>query len=259
MDVVPTGLEIDAFAGGDGPGFRSRLGIPREAFLVGHVGRLAPEKNIDFLSRALVRFVGSHPAAQVLVVGGGPSGSVIEAAFDRSGTRARLHMAGPVEGRELADAYAAMDVFAFASQTETQGMVVTEAMAAGVPIVAVDAPGVREVVVDEHNGRLLPSEDEKSFAAALKSIAGCQAEMRDRFQSEARSTAMAFAIGHCADRALGLYRECIDRGPIPSPEDHTSWRRILRSIAAEWELIKSAAEATEAALGLDEDDRRNAL
>ena len=69
-----------------------------------------------------------------------------------------------LSGKKLADAYKAMDVFAFSSKTETQGMVLTEAMAASVPVVAIDAPGAREVVIDGlKNGRLLPEENMDLF------------------------------------------------------------------------------------------------
>ena len=74
------------------------------------------------------------------------------------------------EGRDLADAYAAMDVLAFASKSETQGMVLAEAMTAGLPVVALDGPGVRDIVRDGVNGRLLDSDNEDQFAAALATI-----------------------------------------------------------------------------------------
>lgn len=253
VDVVPTGLDIDAFANGDGAAFRDRLGIPRDANVIGHVGRLAPEKNMAFLARAVARYARADPAAHVLVVGSGPSESVIEQAFDQPGNRTRLHMAGQQVGRSLADAYAAMDVFAFASHSETQGMVLTEAMAAGVPVVAIDAPGVREVVVDGLNGSLLFSEDDGAFAAALDGIARMPAGLRKRLQSEASSTAEAFAIDRCADKSLNLYRRCIERDDAKAPDDDTPWHRVLGSISAEWELIKNVAEATEAALGLEDE------
>ncbi len=253
VDVVPTGLDIEAFAGGDGSGYRDRLGIPRDAIVVGHVGRLAPEKNIGFLARVIAGYVQTDPAAHVLIVGVGPSESVIQQAFDQPANQMRLHMAGQQMGRELADAYAAMDVFAFASHTETQGMVLTEAMAAGVPVVAIDAPGVREVVVDGCNGRLLPSEDGEAFVAALDSVTHCPDELRSRLQSGAKSTAANFTIDRCADMALDLYRRCIESDRATAPEDDTPWHRVLGSISAEWELIRGVADATEAALGLDDE------
>lgn len=256
VGVVPTGLDVDAFACGDGLAMRDRLGIPRDAFVVGHVGRLAPEKNMDFLARAIARFTRVAPDVHALIVGSGPSQSIIEAAFDEEDIRSRLHLAGRQSGRALADAYAAMDVFGFASHTETQGMVLTEAMAAGVAVVALDAPGVREVVVDRVNGRLLPSEDQPAFIAALNWIAGLSPEAHNALRSEARSTAASFAIDRCADKALGLYQACVERGRSRPREADTPWQRVLGSIKAEWELIKSMAEATEAALDLEDERPR---
>ena len=116
-----------------------------------------PEKNLDFLVQAVTAFLSTNGAARFLVVGTGPSAGEIRERFERCGMADRLHYAGVLRGEELADAYHAMDVFAFASRNETQGMVLMEAMAAGVPVVAVDAPGVREAVVDGWNGFLLPS------------------------------------------------------------------------------------------------------
>ena len=256
VEVVPTGLDVEAFAGGDGAGFRDRLGIPRDAIVVGHVGRLAPEKNIEFLAHAIAGYVQADQAAHLLIVGRGPSEPVIQQAFDQPANRMRLHLAGQRIGRDLADAYAAMDVFAFASHTETQGMVLTEAMAAGVPVVAIDAPGVREVVVDGRNGRLLPSEDGNAFAVALDSVTHCPDELRSKLQSEARSTASNFTIDRCADKSLDLYRRCIESDRTMAPADDTPLHRVLGSISGEWELIRGVAEATEAALGLDDERHR---
>ena len=256
IGVVPTGLDVDAFACGDGAALRGRMGIPDDAFVVGHVGRLAPEKNIGFLARAIARFVRTAPDAHALIVGSGPSQSIIESAFEREDMRGRLHLAGQQSGRSLADAYAAMDIFGFASHTETQGMVLTEAMAAGVPVVALDAPGVREVVVDRVNGRLLPSEDQPAFIAALDWIAERSPEARSALRSEAKSTAAAFAIDRCADNALDLYQTCVKRGRSRPQEADAPWYRVLGSIKAEWELIKSVADATEAALDLEDEHPR---
>ena len=191
-----------------------------------------------FMARSIALFLQANPEAHALVVGSGPSQPVIAAAFDREGVGERLHMAGQRGGPDLADAYAAMDVFAFASHSETQGMVLTEAMAAAVPVVALDAPGVREVVADGVNGRLLPSEDDRVFADALEWTATRPNDARGALQSSARATAATFAIDRCADRALALYQDCIGRGRLASEDADMPWDRALRSIRAEWELVK---------------------
>ncbi|HSL91226.1 MAG TPA: glycosyltransferase, partial [Candidatus Limnocylindrales bacterium] len=170
IEVIPTGVDQTVFEAVDGREFRKMKGIPEEAFVVGHVGRLAPEKNVGFLAGAIAAYLLQNARARFLLVGEGPSKKEMLETFDAQGLYGRVHATGVLEGRALAAAYKAMDVFAFASLTETQGMVLAESMAAGVPVVAVDAPGVREIVRDGENGRLLPRVDREAFGEALRWI-----------------------------------------------------------------------------------------
>src|SRR5262249_7317091 len=134
VSAIPTGIDPGRFAEGDGRAARARHGVPEGAFVVGHVGRLAPEKNLPFLARAVAGFLRTCERAHFLVVGSGPSEEEVGRTFADAGLADRLHLTGTLEGQELADAYHALDVFAFASQSETQGMVLAEAMTAGVPV-----------------------------------------------------------------------------------------------------------------------------
>jgi glycosyltransferase involved in cell wall biosynthesis len=248
VTVVPTGVEVAEYARGNGRGFRKRLGIPARAFLVGHVGRLAPEKNLGFLARATARFLKSSPDARMLVVGGGPSEQEMRDLFRRRGLIDRIHFAGSLQGRDLVDAYHAMDVFAFASRSETQGMVLTEAMAAGIPVVALDAPGAREVVVDQKNGRLLRKESVYAFAEALASIERLSAERRRAMAVQARRTARAFELRQCAEQALGCYEHVLAHRRVERDADEGAWTRTVRVLETEWALWKNIAAATSEAL-----------
>jgi 1,2-diacylglycerol 3-alpha-glucosyltransferase len=250
IEVVPTGVDTERFRAGDGAGFRARLGIPEGAFVVGHLGRLAPEKNLDFLARSVADFLAGPggEGARFLLVGVGPSEGGVREAFRRRGLEGRLHLAGLLRGRELVDAYHAMDLFAFASQSETQGMVLTEAMAAGVPVVALDAPGVREVVRDGANGRLLADGDEAAFAAALGAVAGQTPEQREALRRGARTTAEAFSMKRSADKALRLYERLLGRRREVPDADYDAWDATLRLIRTEWEMLKDLADAAGAAL-----------
>jgi glycosyltransferase involved in cell wall biosynthesis len=209
VTVIPTGVDTATLAAGDGAAFRAVHGIPAGAFVVGHVGRLAPEKNLDFLTQSVCRFLAARPDAYFLLVGIGVADQGIRAAFAAAGLATRLREVGLLHQPQLACAYRAMDCFAFASHTETQGLVLAEAMAAGVPVVAVDASGVREVVVDGHNGCLLPGDDPAAFAAALAGIAALAPAARAQWEGAARDTAAGFDIQHTADRALALYEGVI--------------------------------------------------
>src|SRR5690606_25150250 len=106
--------------------------------------------------------------------------------FSQRNLSDRLRVAGQLDAQPLADAYHAMDLFAFASQSETQGMVLAEAMTAGVPVVAVDAVGAREVVDNGVNGRLLASEDAASFTAALTQVEQLTSDERQQMIAAAR-------------------------------------------------------------------------
>lgn len=252
--VVPTGIDVESFASGNGARFRRRFKIPSSVFVVGHVGRLAPEKNLGYLTRAVAGFLKATPSARFLVVGGGPSEKEMKKICADQGVGGQLILAGKHTGRALNDAYAAMDVFAFASFSETQGMVLAEAMAAGLPAVALDAPGVREVVRNGENGFLLKARTSgKTFA---RHIARLHAEpaLRKGFARAARATAEEFSQERCARLAIEFYekirratrRERLITGANPLGV-------LFDRVAVEWNLIAQKAQSVFDALGGDGD------
>ncbi len=247
--VVPTGVRLEHFAHGDGAAFRRKMGIPQDAFVVGHLGRLAPEKNLAFLAQAVADFVGNHPHAHFLVIGTGPSENSLREIFARAGLEARLHVAGILQQQALADALHAMDLFAFASTSETQGMVLTEAMAAGLPVVALDAPGAREVVRDQQNGRLLQEATPAAFSAALQWAAGLPPESMRDLRQGALDTAEAFSMPRSADKALACYAALKPGTAAESGADVGAWEEVMTAIKTEWDILKSVASAGDAALG----------
>jgi 1,2-diacylglycerol 3-alpha-glucosyltransferase len=206
---VPTGVPLSVFESGDGVGFRARFGIPSQAIVAGYVGRLAEEKNLDFLARVLVRFLAARPEVYALIVGDGPSRAPMAAIFAAANLTRRVVFTGALRPAALPDAYHAMDVFAFASLTETQGLVLAEAMASGVTVVAIDAPGAREIVRDGLNGRLLPGVDEQSFHAALNWMITRNPVEAQALRAAAKVRARAFSLDAIADRALAAYAEII--------------------------------------------------
>lgn len=249
VEVVPTGVDTERFAQGDGQRLRQQRGIPTEGFVVGHLGRLAPEKNLGFLAKAVARFMAATPNTYFLVGGSGPSTADIQQAFDEAGVADRLHLLGTVQGMDLLDAYHAMNVFAFASQSETQGMVLTEAMAAGVPVVAVDASGAREVVDDQRNGRLLPREDQQLFVDALRWIYELPEPQRHEMQRHVDATAHQFSMPVCAQKALELYEATIHWDRVQHDVDESLWTRSFRRLEREWSIWSNLADAVGDAIG----------
>ena len=229
---VPTGVPLAAFANGDGAALRARFGIPAAAVVVGYVGRLAEEKNLGFLSRALARFLAATPHAYALVVGDGPSREPMAAVFGAAGVGRRVVFTGALRPPALIDAYHAMNVFAFASLTETQGLVLAEAMAAGVAVVAVDAAGAREIVRDGRNGRLLRQADEMAFHAALDWVIGRGEAGARSLSAAARAEARHFSLDVVAGRALAAYGEVIamagKRAPSRARGPNLGWRFPLK-------------------------------
>lgn len=248
ITVIPTGVELARFDKRSGRRFRKAHGIPQDAFVAGHVGRLAPEKNLMFLARAAARFLRERPSAWFLVAGAGPLLEPIQAHFAEAGVAGRARFAGILQGRDLADAYDAMDVFAFASKSETQGMVMAEAMAAGTPVIALDASGVREVVQDGVNGRKLAVEDQDSFSSALAWAADLPPEARRALSRGARRTARAFSSENSAARLAAVYQSLVRRKAAWEVPEEGMWQSAMRRISTEWKLLGAIAHAAGTAL-----------
>lgn len=247
--VVPTGIDTAAFARGEGARFRKRFKLPADAFVVGHVGRLAPEKNLRYLAEGVAHFLKKRRDAWFLVVGHGPAEEELKQVFAKRGVADRLVLAGSHTGRNLHDAYRAMDVFAFSSRSETQGLVIAEAMAAGLPVVALRASGVREVVDDATNGFLLPPTAPASeFARRLDRLAG-NAKLLQQFSKAATATSADYAREHCARQAIEFYektRRATRRERLLTAQ--SPWLSLTERIGVEWEIISRNARAIGTAL-----------
>lgn len=256
MTVVPTGIDVAAFASADGRPFREKLHIPGDAVVVGHVGRLAQEKNLGYLGEAVALLLARAPKARFLVVGDGPARDELHATFEKHGVADRLIFAGKRTGKALRSAYRAMDVFVFASKSETQGMVVAEAMAAGLPVVALNAPGVREVVRDGENGCLLPSDSSpEAFAEAAQRLVG-DAALRKRFSEGAHAGAARFSRAHCAARLIAFYEEIRRATRAQRAEnDLHPWNAIIQRLGLEWDLISTRTQTLASAVFSDSKEK----
>ena len=246
--VVPTGVQLENYQNGNGAQAREEYGIPASAYVVGHLGRLAAEKNLEFLSSAVVEFMQRNENTHFLVVGTGSMTPAIKEIFTSRGMQDRLHMPGTLQGEAQRDAYSAMDVFAFASTSETQGMVLTEAMAAGVPVVALDASGCREVIEDRINGRLVLKHCEREMIGALQWMFDQPTEVRSSLQREALQTADNYSMENCAKSALAHYQSLVHQHWPLDDSLYAQWMRMRNMIGAQWEIIEGVTSAASAAL-----------
>lgn len=248
IETVPTGVFIDQFQRGDGQVVRISENIPSHAFIVGHVGRLAPEKNLDFLSEAVALFLRNEPEAHFLVAGYGSSEKKMHDFFIRHGLQNQVHFLGKQHGQSLINAYHAMDVFAFSSKSETQGLVLIEAMASGVPVVALDASGVRDVVQNRTNGCLLSDEQVDTFANVLSQMCHLSDQVRQNFIKEAKQTAENYSMHNCALKINVLYQKMLKSHVPGAHRDESVWRKSIEQIKIEWELLSNLTSAVGNAL-----------
>ena len=207
--VIPTGIELGQFGHGDGPRFRQRYGIPALRPVLVHVGRLAFEKNVAFLLRMLVLVKARLPEVLLVVAGEGPARRALTDQARKLGLVDNILFVGYL-GRDgpLEDCYSAGAAFVFASRTETQGLVLLEAMALGVPVVSTAVMGTREVLA-EGRGSLIAPEDEQAFAARCVQVLTDPA-LRESLAREAHAYAQSWSAPVLAQRLLGFYREILE-------------------------------------------------
>lgn len=248
IEVIATGIDVKAFTYADGAGFRERHGLSSRSKVVGTVGRLAEEKNLSYLAEAVGRFLSEDEEASFLIVGDGDARVSMLATLKKHARASQIQIVGKLCNQELRDAYAAIDCFVFASQTETQGIVLAEAMASGKPIVALDGPGVREVVEDGRNGVLLPADTPaEKFAQSLDAFLKNAASLYTCSEA-ARQTAKRYDTALCTEKMLNTY-ELMTAEHIVNPEADLPdfWQRILTELEVEWQLVMAKSAVIRAA------------
>ena len=251
VKAIPTGIDWNKFREGDGSRTREKLGIPKDGFLVGHVGRLAEEKNLRFLFKGVSRYLEDCEDACFLIVGEGDSLEELQESAGKSSVGDRIFFAGKLTEQDLVDAYHAMNLFAFSSKSETQGMVLAEAMAADVPVVALDASGARDIVRDGKNGCLLPADASPGdFAEAISALRRFSEEEPDTLRASVEETAKAFSEKACLDELEEVYAEILEREPAQA--DLNAWTRVINRIEAEWDLAVGHVRALGASLSKSE-------
>ncbi|MBK1723276.1 glycosyltransferase [Thiocystis violacea] len=209
--VIPTGIELKQFSQGDGQRFRARWGIPANRPALVIVSRLAFEKNIAFILRVLVKVKAEVPEVLLIIAGDGPAKRDLERQVQGLGLADNVLFTGYLNrDGSLEDCYCAGAAFLFASRTETQGLVLLEAMALGVPVVSTAVMGTKEVLGDGR-GSLIAEEDTGDFAAKAVRLLK-EPLLRERLSREAVQHAHAWSAPVLTDRMLDLYAQVTDRG-----------------------------------------------
>ncbi len=211
IHVLPTGLPADRFNPGHGERFRIDAGIPPARPLMTYVGRVAHEKNIEFLIDVFGEVRKTIPDVMLVIAGEGPARESLRDRVARLGFSGDVHFAGYLDrNTDLLDCYAAANVFVFASRTETQGLVLLEAMAQGAPIVSTAELGTRSVL-RPGCGAMVVEERVDAFASAVTQVLQDR-NLQNRLSELGRAYARTWSSAVMARRLADLYESL-----IPSP------------------------------------------
>ena len=206
--VVPTGVPLDLFRLGDRGAARRRLGLEADAPLCLYVGRLDREKSVERVIEAFGSVALAVSGARLLLVGQGSHEAALRRFAAASPAQSAIRFAGSVVREELPPYYQAADLFLFSSETETQGLVLAEAHACGLPAVAVRASGVDEVVRDGETGLLTKADVEELADAAIGLL--LDAPRRSAMAVSARALAESdFCAARQVEVMAGHYRRLV--------------------------------------------------
>ncbi|MGB4467740.1 MAG: glycosyltransferase [Azovibrio sp.] len=223
LEILPTGIPLQRFARGDRAAFRQRHGLAPDRPLALFVGRVAHEKNIGFLLEALQLACRRIPDLCLVVTGEGPARPALERQAGQLGLQDNVLFLGYLDRQtELPDAYAGADLFVFASRTETQGLVLLEAMAAGLPVLGLAAMGTRDILEPER-GCQVGADDVSRFAEQMVALFE-QDQTRLRLAAETRAYAAEWSDQAMAARLCSFYEQIcrqhgkqFQQGPSPLP------------------------------------------
>ena len=205
--VIPTGTNLEPFLNADGKALRLEKGWQDEKVLIS-VGRLSPEKNWDTLLRAFAKTSEKHPDSRLVLIGDGTARQSLEELSSALGVTDRVTFTGALPFEDIPRYLKAADLFVFASVTETQGLVTIEAMAAGLPVVAVDGPGTRDIVDHGKQGFLVEN-DPDALAKGLNKLLSDPQRIK-RLSNHALKKAKTFDINQLGKQLIGVYEQAIE-------------------------------------------------
>jgi glycosyltransferase involved in cell wall biosynthesis len=212
LEVLPTGIDLEIYEQ-EAEGvrlLREQFGIKEDEKILLYVGRVGSEKNVGFLLDAFKEISGKYSPVHLVIVGGGRGLGKVLSRVSKMNASRMIHFTGYVEEEEiLAQYYREADLFLFASLTETQGLVIAEALAASTPVVAVDAPGVRDVIKDDRGGYLVP-ENVETFSEKVLELLN-DPDLLGQKSEEAKVVARKFSAETMTRELFESYVEVLGR------------------------------------------------
>lgn len=241
ITAVPTGIDVANYQQAEAGDVRQRHGWAEDDKILISLGRLAKEKNWQTLITAVAPVIQKHPNVRLVILGEGEEREGLEKLAKNLGVAQRVNLIGTVPFDAVPNYLKAADLFGFASVTETQGLVTLEAMAAGLPIVAVDATGTSDAVTDGEQG-LLTTNDSQALSSALLRLLEDEA-LCHKLAEAAAHKANEFDSEKQAKRLVQVYEQAIEakkagfhiRIDAQKPIFSLDWRQLLEIDSAEQE------------------------
>jgi len=208
IETIPSGLDYDQIDSAKPFALKEKYSISPDKKVLLYVGRLSKEKNLIFLFDSFKLIYSSNPNVHFILTGGGPKEKEYKKLVSKMNLSENITFTGQIGRNEIFRFYKAADIFVFSSKTETQGLVIGEAKAAGLPAVGVAASGTSEMIIDNVDG-FLTSESTEVFSNSVLRILS-DADLAENMSAKAREDARnRLSIQACAQNMIMLYRSLL--------------------------------------------------
>ena len=208
VTVMPTGIDLTPYRNADGTAVRQKHGWRADQRIILSLGRLANVKNWPLFIEAAAIILQKHPDTYFALIGDGPERDSLEKQAKKLGIADRFEFVGRVPYEDVPSYLSAGDLFAYASVTETQGLVTLEALAAGLPVIAVDASGTNETVKDGSDG-LLTKNSAVALADAMDRVLSDEV-LYHQLKEAAQAKAKAWDIKVLSQKLLEIYAQAAE-------------------------------------------------
>ena len=209
VEALSNGIDLSHFTKGPASEeIYKKYAIPKNVPIILYVGRIDPEKSLDILVNSFKKLIKEAPKAHLVMVGDGTAREKLEKMIKRKKLDSQTHFIGRVIGDDLSQIYRTGTVFVITSKTETQSIVLMEAMASGLPAIAVNAGAVTELVKDGENGFIFEPNDTAGIASGIYTIISNK-ELREKMSKNALKMIAKHDINYTLSRFEKIYNNVL--------------------------------------------------
>lgn len=211
VHIIPTGIEIERFYSENFKkeeitNLKTKLGFDKNDLIILFVGRMGKEKSVDFLIDAQSYIAKKYKNAKMLLIGDGPYLKEFKTQVNKIKLNDNVKFLGKIPWEEIPKYYQLADIFVTASKTETQGLTVIEAMAASIPVVAIDDESFNTVIIDDLNGKLF--KNKRQYKMMISELIENK-DKRIRLSEQARISTEVHSSKYFAEKVLDVYKKAL--------------------------------------------------